>query len=159
VNLGPDQEMCRHEFRDFDVSQSTPQYTYHWSTGSSSPYMHVEGLPVGPAAYSVTVTGCDSKSDTVVVNVIACDLTIPNIITPNGDGFNETFEVENLPYYPNSILMVYNRWGKKIYENPNYLNEWDGENFADGTYFFILRVNYGNEEYEDHHGTLTIMRE
>jgi len=159
VNLGPDQEICRHEFRDFDVSQATPQYTYHWSTGSSSPYMHVEGLPVGPAVYSVTVTGCDSKSDTVVVSVIACDLTIPNIITPNGDGFNDVFEVTNLPYYPNSILMVYNRWGKKIYETSNYLNDWDGEDFADGTYYIILRVNYGNEEYEDHHGTLTIMRE
>mgnify|MGYP001228375927 FL=1 len=121
--------------------------------------MHVEGLPVGPAVYSVTVTGCDSKSDTVVVSVIACDLTIPNIITPNGDGFNDVFEVTNLPYYPNSILMVYNRWGKKIYETSNYLNDWDGEDFADGTYYIILRVNYGNEEYEDHHGTLTIMRE
>lgn len=159
VNLGPDQEICRHEFLDFDVSQSTPQYTYHWSTGSTSPYLHVEGLPVGPAVYSVTVTGCDSKSDTVVVSVIACDLNIPNIITPNGDGINDVFEVLNLPYYPNSILMVYNRWGKKIYENSNYMNDWDGENFADGTYFIILRVNYGNEEYEDHHGTLTIMRE
>lgn len=159
VNLGPDQVMCKHEFRDFDVSQSTPQYTYHWSTGSSSPYLHVEGLPVGPAVYSVTVTGCDSKSDTVIVSVIACDLTIPNIITPNGDGFNDVFEVTNLPYYPNSILMVYNRWGKKIYETSNYLNDWNGEDFADGTYYIILRVNYGNEEYEDHHGTLTIMRE
>ena len=31
-------------------------------------------------------------------------------------------------------------------------------NLADGTYFVVLRVNYGNEEYEDHQGTLTIMR-
>lgn len=159
VNLGPDQEMCRHEFRDYDVSQTTPQYTYLWSTGSLSPYLHVEGLPVGSVAYSVTVSGCDSRSDTVLVDVIACDLTIPNIITPNGDGYNDVFAVENLPYYPNSVLMVFNRWGKKIYETANYLNDWDGEKFADGTYFMVLKVNYGNEEYEDHHGTLTIMRD
>ncbi|HBG71610.1 MAG: hypothetical protein A2W93_08205 [Bacteroidetes bacterium GWF2_43_63] len=159
VNLGPDQEMCRHEFRDYDVSQTSPQYTYLWSTGSLSPYLHVEGLPVGSVSYSVTVSGCDSRSDTVLVDVIACDLTIPNIITPNGDGYNDVFAVENLPFYPNSVLMIFNRWGKKIYETANYLNDWDGEKFADGTYFMVLKVNYGNEEYEDHHGTLTIMRD
>ena len=158
VNLGPDIEMCKHEFRDLDVSQATPQYTYQWSNGSTSPYLHVSNMPVGPVTYSVTVTGCDSKSDTITISVIACDLTIPNIITPNSDGFNDVFEVINLPYYPNSIFMVYNRWGKKVYESSNYMNDWDGGNLADGTYFVVLRVNYGNEEYEDHQGTLTIMR-
>ena len=148
-----------HEFRDFDVAQTSPQYSYLWSTSSTSPYLHVEGLPVGSVTYSVTVTGCDSRSDTVRVDIIACDLTIPNVITPNNDGYNDVFEVENLSYYPNSVLMVFNRWGKKIYETSNYLNDWDGENFADGTYYTILRVNYGEEEYEDHHGTLTIMRD
>ena len=54
--------------------------------------------------------------------------------------------------------MIYNRWGKKIYENANYQNDWDGENFADGTYYVILKINFGNEKYEEHHGTVTIMR-
>lgn len=159
VNLGPDQIICKHEFRDFDVAQTSPEYSYLWSTSSTSPYLHVEGLPIGTYFYSVTVTGCDSKSDTIQVDVIVCDLTIPNIITPNSDNLNDVFKVENLSFYPNSVLIVFNRWGKKIYENANYLNDWDGENFADGTYYYILRVNYGDEEYEDHHGTLTIMRD
>jgi len=159
VELGPDFDMCKHEYHDFDVSQPTPQYTYLWSTSSTSPYLTAQNLPVGPITYMVTVYGCDNASDTVTVNVIACDLTIPNVITPTPtDGLNDVFKVTNLEYYPNSILMIYNRWGKKIYENANYQNDWDGEDFADGTYFVILKVNYGNEEFEDHHGTLTIMR-
>ncbi|MPM15384.1 hypothetical protein SDC9_61753 [bioreactor metagenome] len=159
VDLGPDFQMCKHEYRDFTVTQSSPEYTYLWSTGSTSPHITAQYLPVGPTTYTVTVTGCDSKSDTVTIDVIACDLTIPNIITPTGDGYNDVFEVENLIYYPNSVLMIFNRWGKKIYESSNYMNDWDGEDFADGTYYIILKVNYGNEEYEEHHGTLTIMRQ
>lgn len=159
VDLGPDFEMCKHEYRDFSVSQSSPEYTYLWSTGSTSPHITAQNLQVGSTTYSVTVTGCESVSDSVTINVLACDLTIPNVITPKGDGLNDVFKVTNLEYYPNSILMVFNRWGKKIFESNNYLNDWDGEDFADGTYYIILKVNYGDEDYEEYHGTLTIMRE
>ena len=159
VDLGSDFEMCRHEYIVLDITQSTPLYSYLWSNGSTLPYITLENMPLGDIQYSVTVIGCDTVSDTVNVTVLACDLMIPNIITPNGDGINDLFQVTNLEYYQNSVLMVFNRWGKKVHEDPCYLNTWDGENLADGTYYYILKINYGNEEYQDQHGTISIIRQ
>ncbi len=159
LDLGADLEMCKHEYRIIDASQTSSLYSYLWSTGSTAPYITIESIPVGSHTYTVTITGCNSVSDTINVNVLACDLTVPNVITPgNGDGFNDVFEVTNLNYYPNSVLVVFNRWGKIVYENSNYQNNWDGENCASGTYYYILKVNYGNEEYQESTGTITILR-
>lgn len=159
VDLGLDFELCRHQYAVLDATQTPSSlYSYLWSTGSSLSYVALEGMAIGDYTFTVQVIGCDTATDAITVSVIPCDLTVPNIITPNGDGKNDEFRVTNLEYYPNSILQVFNRWGKMVYENNNYLNDWDGEDYADGTYFFILKVNYGNEEYEDMHGTITILR-
>ncbi len=71
-----------------------------------------------------------------------CNLSIPNIITPNSQGpsLNELFYVKNLEDFPNSSLVIYNRWGNKIYESSNYQNNWSGSKYADGTYFYELTV-------------------
>ncbi len=75
---------------------------------------------------------------------------IPELITPNGDGKNETFEVKGIERYPNSNLEIYNRWGNLVYSKSNYDNSWDGSaNFKGtskgklpvGTYYFILNLN------------------
>lgn len=160
LDLGADQEICPHEFAILDANQNSSEYDYLWSTGSSLPYVTVEDLSPGIYPYTVTITGCEETSDTVIVIVLACDLTIPNVITPgNGDGYNDLFKVTNLEYYPNSVLMVFNRWGKKIYESTNYQNNWDGEDFASGTYYYVLKVNFGDETYDEYNGTITILRD
>lgn len=68
-------------------------------------------------------------------NVIA-----PNVITPNGDGNNDQLVFQNLEFYPNARLTVYNRWGSKIYESTNYGNDWDGGGSVDGVYYYVLEA-------------------
>ena len=92
-----------------------------------------------------TVTKCLQIIDDILI--------FPNIITPNGDGFNDQFVIPNADKYPNNILQVFNRWGKKVYEQQNYDNQWDGGGLSEGTYFYIFR--YLDQE---HHGSLTILR-
>jgi gliding motility-associated-like protein len=93
-----------------------------------------------------------------------CYLDLPNIITPTGDGKNDRFEVIGIEYFPNSTMKVYNRWGKKIFEDANYTSEsfWDGGNAADGVYYYVLEVNYGENtgcmEAKNFNGTITIIR-
>ncbi|GIV41824.1 MAG: hypothetical protein KatS3mg034_1134 [Vicingaceae bacterium] len=72
------------------------------------------------------------------------ELIIPNVVTPNGDGINDYFVIPYLALYPGSKLVIYNRWGKKIYESDDYKNNWDGSNYSAGTYYFILTRNDGN---------------
>ncbi len=73
----------------------------------------------------------------------------PTVITPNGDGLNDSFIVPCLGYYPNSSIIFFNRWGDEVYRSDNYQNDWQGTyNNVDlpvGTYFYILSVNDGND--------------
>jgi gliding motility-associated-like protein len=84
-------------------------------------------------------------------------LTVPNVITPDGNGKNDFFHVTNLEYYPNSNLVIYNRWGKRVYEDSNYQNNWNGANCSDGVYFYILNINDKSTDGIEKHGSITII--
>ncbi|MEO8760814.1 MAG: gliding motility-associated C-terminal domain-containing protein [Bacteroidia bacterium] len=64
----------------------------------------------------------------------------PNIITPNGDGINEILAFKNLEYFKNNKLQVFNRWGARLFQDPDYKNNWSGKDLSDGTYFYILEI-------------------
>jgi gliding motility-associated-like protein len=72
------------------------------------------------------------------VNTYACDIFIPDVITPNGDGLNETFVIESLELFPNSTLKIFDRWGGLVYESTDYKNNWGDPDAPEGTYYFIL---------------------
>lgn len=80
-----------------------------------------------------------------------------NVFTPNGDGINDFLRFDLIEVYPGSKLIIYNRWGKSLYEDDNYSNDWDGENFKEGTYFYVIEVN--NPEETLYKGTFTIIRQ
>jgi gliding motility-associated-like protein len=107
--------------------------------------------------YTVTliVTNEHGCNDTIskVVQIIDDILEFPNVITPNADGLNDYFVIVNGDKYPGNKLVVFNRWGKKVFEQQNYDNRWDGGDLVDGTYFYIF--TYLDKEY---HGSLTILR-
>ncbi|SEM23504.1 gliding motility-associated C-terminal domain-containing protein, partial [Maribacter orientalis] len=58
-----------------------------------------------------------------------CDtaqLNVAQTFTPNGDGINDTWIIYNIENYPNSLVQVYNSWGKEVFATRNYQNNWDG---------------------------------
>ncbi len=64
-----------------------------------------------------------------------CDLVEINVseaITPNGDGVNDTWFINNIEKYPNNSVKVYNRWGDLIFSKNNYQNDWNGTYVNDG---------------------------
>ena len=81
------------------------------------------------------------ENDILLVNDF---LQFPNVITANGDGINDVFEIKNLIYglgYPNNSLTIYNRWGKCVYHKVNISTEadwWDPakDDIPAGTYFW-----------------------
>ena len=111
--------------------------------------------------YAYTIHGCrDSISKTV--RVVEDSLVFPNIITPNGDGINDYFDITNLTpdSYPRNALVIFNRWGKKVYEKENYYpddDKWDGKGLPDGTYFYVLTYE-GFIRKGEFKGSLTILR-
>ena len=60
----------------------------------------------------------------------ACDLVEINIsqaITPNGDGVNDFWFINNIEAHPNNVIRVYNRWGQEVFYAEGYQNNWNGE--------------------------------
>ena len=81
---------------------------------------------------------CGSSSDTVRVIFPALnELSIPNVFTPNGDKVNERFEIDERLL--GSPIEIFHRNGKKIFESPNYQNNWDGNDLPSGTYFYFIK--------------------
>ncbi len=68
-------------------------------------------------------------------NVVVAKVLFPNVITPNGDGKNETL-IFNTPT-KNFKLEIFNRWGKLVYQSENYQNDWKGEGIAAMYYYLI----------------------
>ncbi|MCB9263777.1 MAG: gliding motility-associated C-terminal domain-containing protein [Lewinellaceae bacterium] len=102
----------------------------------------------------------------VIVNILPQQGEDNIIITPNGDGMNDKFEVpeliDNMGKYKSPSLVVFNRWGQVIYNNPNYSNDWDirhqktGERLPTGSYFYVLKLDEGSGEIR--YGELIILR-
>lgn len=93
--------------------------------------------------YRITVTDLCGNSVFDEVNVPLrkdCDVTVPNVITPNGDGENQYLVFENLELFPQPKLEVFNRWGTRVFESDNYQNNWSPSDLNPGVYFFTLEL-------------------
>lgn len=133
--------------------KATGAVTYSWapSTGlSCTNCPNPTFSPTITTTYTVTGTdtgGCQSEL-IFMVFVVDENIIIPNVITPNDPGsvgLNNLFYITNLNYYPNSKLTVYDRWGKQIYTNSNYLNDWNGGGQSDGVYYYMLTLPTGKK--------------
>jgi len=119
--------------------------------------------PVYTVTYTLTVTDANGCTDTdAVVVTLKKDLTliISNVITANGDGFNDVWNVQNIEFYPNNHVTIYNRNGMEVYEAEGYNNSWDGTYndapLPDGTYYYVLEFPDDDVTYN---GAITIVSE
>lgn len=116
--------------------------------------------------WTITHPVCPTTEDAVSFTVEPCDpfdFDIPNGITPDGDGKNDTWVIPDLRfYYPNNIVKIYNRWGSLIFESNGYPDseQWDGtHNGRDlpmGSYYYTIEFNDGFTDPIS--GTVTIIR-
>lgn len=92
--------------------------------------------------------GCEGGRTQVLVKVTECpNVFIPNAITPNHDGKNDTFTPLNLPEGTWDI-QIYNRWGQQVYEAKNYQNNWPEKKVNAGTYYYLLRNPQTKQQYK-----------
>ena len=86
---------------------------------------------------------------------------IPNVITPNGDGFNDVWFIRDLEGYPDNTMRIVNRWGDQILEQSPYQNNWagtwNGKDLPGGTYYYIL-ILHDNGKDVKFDGPITVVR-
>ena len=120
-DLGVDKELC-----DGDSLVLSPGAfsSYIWQDGSILQYF-VAKLP---GNYSVTVTeNCGTVIDNIIITGKDCTPYFPNAFTPNNDGKNDLFRILNAFNVLEYELVVYNRWGQKIFHTNDPAVGWDGK--------------------------------
>ncbi|MBI5914487.1 MAG: HYR domain-containing protein [Bacteroidetes bacterium] len=100
--------------------------------------------------YQICYINCPDLCDIATVSLEIVDdkeCLITTVITPNGDGINDIFEISCVGSFPKNTLIVFNQWGDKVYDAAPYENDWqgtyEGRDLPDGTYFFIFQRDHG----------------
>lgn len=137
-------------------------YTIEWtgvnnffSLDSDNTVYDINQDDLGVYTYSVVFTdGCSVIGNISLTDVNKICTDIPGIITPNDDGDNEYFIIDLLKFYPNNTLMIFNRWGNKIFSASPYLNDFNGVanegiligngTVPNGSYFYIIDLGNGD---------------
>ncbi|WP_316783529.1 lamin tail domain-containing protein [Pedobacter frigiditerrae] len=145
---------------------ATGGVSYSWSpstdivTGQGTANLTVR--PKQTTTYAVTVTnasGCTSNQSITIAVEEDYKIKPLNILTPNGDGKNDKFTIENIDYYPNNTLKIFDRSGRIVYTKKGYANEWDGTYngtaLASDTYYYILDFGTNISQFK---GYITIIR-
>lgn len=117
---------------------------------------------LGNTAFTGSMSSGDITSDTFDPNLYTAltlgsvlkgngAITAYTIITPNGDGINDTFVIEGLETNPDNELFIYNRWGVEVYRKKGYDNSFNGisdgrvtiseeSELPVGTYYYVLQL-------------------
>jgi gliding motility-associated-like protein len=175
ADAGPDREICLGDQVEIGNMEQKDQYLYLWSDRSWQGPRHTWDTLATTPKFTVSPTktttyylwSIDFKwehtYDSVTVFVENCniDLEIPNVFTPNSDGFNDYFIINN-PNQANYTMEVYNRWGNLVFQgNQNYFwdGNYNGEPSPAGTYFYVLKATTPDGTLSnDFHGSVTILR-
>jgi gliding motility-associated-like protein len=133
-------EVCNNT--SYTISPQTDEIglNYYWSTGEESTSIDVTQT----GTYWVTVSNANcSTTDSIDITFSAVSFIgeIPNVFTPNGDGINDEFFIDQ-SYLSAFHLKIIDRWGGLVFTTDNPTNYWDGTKngtkVEDGVYFYIL---------------------
>jgi gliding motility-associated-like protein len=119
-----------------------------WSTGSIS--SSIGQLEKGD--YSVTITDNLSNDTTInfTIEELICEPIPENNFTPNGDGYNDTWNISRIEHFPNFDLYVYNRWGQLVHRQSGSFTPWDASSILlplpDATYYYVLYLDKANKK-------------
>jgi gliding motility-associated-like protein len=119
--------------------------------------------PLDDIQYTVTITDQNGCQDVETVDIQVVDdfsLVIPNLITPNDDGYNDTWQIENIIFYEGCQVRIFDRWGTEVFSSSDYQNDWDGTSndggeLSEGTYYYVIDCENGEKIYK---GSVSILK-
>ncbi len=153
VDAGPDVEVFAEETFILGGNPTSQQtVNYLWTPGAQGSFNPSVANPSGflleTTWFTVTVTdefGCQNL-DSVLVTILP-EIGLTSGFTPNGDGVNDTWVIDNMELFPNNVVSIFNRWGTAVYQTNRYnaSNAWDGtyegKPLPVGTYYYAIELN------------------
>lgn len=140
------------------IAPQSLNYEILWSDTTLCPTKNCDRVDsLVPGTYSVMIIAYDGTNpiDTVIIqNIVVspssepCKVKVFTYISPNNDGQNDQFIIENIEDYPDNIVSIFNRWGQEIITIKNYDNRenaWGSKKYPitvpGGTYFYLIDLN------------------
>jgi gliding motility-associated-like protein len=154
-NAGPDQ-VLGYQFNTILQANLGDEETGTWLSEQQStvindvtdPSSEISHLVPGDNVLLWIVTNNVCPADTDQVTIMAGEIAIPTLITPNGDSKNEYFIIKGIETLGKTELTIFDRRGIQLYKDSNYDNKWNGVDYndkplANDTYFFVLTSSNG----------------
>lgn len=148
--------------------QASGMQYYTWSPSGSLSNDTVSNpfaRPLHPVTYivkGISEGGCmDSATIFIDIDYTMPDF-VPNAFSPNGDGLNDLFRIENITYQHALEFRVFNRFGQCVFYTMNAKKGWDGT-FNNmpcevGTYHYLIRIAYPDKREKTLKGDVTLIR-
>ena len=159
VSFTKTERACELAEASVTIITAPPPVHYLWSNGAIT--SSVDGLE--PGDYSVKVTDDHNKDTTIFFNIeeLICEPSPETHFTPNGDGYNDTWNIARINNFPDFDLFVYNRWGQQVHRQSGDYIAWDGRSLSlplpDATYYYILYFSKSDKN-KFIKGSLTIIK-
>jgi gliding motility-associated-like protein len=154
ADAGSDQKILKGQTARLNGAVTGNNVQYHWSPASyldNPNSLNPVATPPEDITYTLTATsanGCFIVSDDVFIKVFP-QVIVPNTFTPNADGINDTWDIPALSAYPNSVVLVFNRYGISVFKSIGYLKTWTGEyngkQVPSGTYYYTIDLKDGSK--------------
>ncbi len=163
MDAGDPQTICLGDSAILNAT-APPGTAFQWSNDGTISDTLIPNPTVTPTEntiyYLLTSTpnaGC-IYIDSVIVYVEVgngCGMDFYNAFSPDGDGVNDTWEIDGLARFPENKVMIFNRWGDELNSFENYNNVdvvWDGTNSSNeqlpaGTYFYVIEIESNNRQF------------
>ncbi|MBC7775591.1 MAG: gliding motility-associated C-terminal domain-containing protein [Phycisphaerae bacterium] len=141
----------------YDLRLKTSDLNGDWSLATNGTLSFEPSLGFTGAAqaiYEICNALCPNFCDEAIVQILLLepkdDIGETVAITPDGDGKNETLIFDYLDQYPDNSIVIFNRWGQKVFDAKPYLNDWAGtynnKPLPAGTYYYLLNLR-GEDEF------------
>ncbi len=121
-----------------------------------------EARPLESTLFSLQVTdefGCISTDEVYITVDMDYKLLVTNVVTPNGDGKNDTWKVFNASSFDIIHIRIYDIWGMEVFKQDNYQTEWDGvvnlDRLIEGTYYYTITFDESDRVYK---GAVNILK-
>lgn len=165
LNVCCTQQIVLGQQADLEVTGGNAVPGYSWSpavTLDTATGPQVMSTPFETTEYTVTanVGPCNDIEAQVTV-VVGPPITVPNTITPNGDGINDNWRIPGIGQFPNAQITVFDRWGQVVYKDIGYARPWDGTNngrrLPTATYYYVIELNSDVIEIAPISGSITLV--
>lgn len=168
--VSPEPIECNQPVNDIAIiaiSGGTEPYSYYLHTADEDLAQsdYYSDIPI--SSYPLIITDSEGCTDTSWINLTTkeCDPIIPSqIFTPNDDGFNDSWFIQNIRDYPKNKVYIFDRWGQRVYYKEGYDNidgwkaKYIGSNLAVSTFYYVIELEFDKQNKQVFKGPVSILR-